>query len=368
MSTQTQQPTLIVTGGGTGGHVFAGIAIAEAWGKKFPTGKVVFVGAEGGIEEKLVPRAGIQLELVRLGSLKGVPLKKKIKTSLQVPLSLFKAAWIIARVKPQAVVGVGGYASGPVVLIARILSPFFSTRVAILEQNAVPGFTNRILSRFSHLVLCAFPGIDKKFPGARTVVTGNPVRKEMTPLAPSARIPFRVFIFGGSQGALGINTLVLDALPYLEDLKEGINFVHQTGERDYDRVVAGYQKAAITGRIEKFIYEMKDAYQSASLVICRAGSSTLAEIAAVRRAAVLIPFPQASDNHQEMNARLFADQGASLLLLQQKSRGEDLAREIRRLIAIPGEITRMEGQVSSFYRPHAADDVVSALIWPMDHR
>ncbi len=368
MSLTSNQPTLIVTGGGTGGHVFAGIAIADSWKKKFPNGQVIFVGSEGGIEEKLVPRAGIPLLLVRLGSLKGVSFKKRLKTALQIPFALFKAAWIIVRVKPQAVVGVGGYASGPVVLIARILSPFFSTRVAILEQNAVPGFTNRILSHFAHLVLCAFPGIDKRFPGSRTVVTGNPVRKEMTPLRSSSRTPFTVFIFGGSQGALGINTLVLDALPHLEDIKSNLNFVHQTGEKDHARVLAGYVKAGFTGRIEKFIYEMKEAYESANLVICRAGSSTLAEIAAVRRAAILVPFPQASDNHQEMNARLFVDQNASLLMLQQKAKGEDLAREIRRMIAVPSEITRMENQVAGFYRPHAAEDVVAAMIWPLDHR
>jgi len=365
---KNSRPTLLVTGGGTGGHVFAGISIAEAWKSKFPDGKVLFVGSKGGIEEKLVPRAGISLKLVHLGSLKGVSFKKRMKTALQIPLALFKAFWIIVRAKPQAVVGVGGYASGPVVLIARFLSPFFSTRVAILEQNAVPGFTNRILAHFVHLVFCAFTGIDKRFPESRTVITGNPVRKEMIPLPPAQRVPFNIFIFGGSQGALGINSLVLEALPFLEDIKSELVWVHQTGERDFERVSNGYLEASFTGQIEKFIYGMKEAYQKASLVICRAGSSTLAEIAAVGRAAILVPFPQASDNHQEMNARLFVEQNASILMLQQSAEGEDLAREIRRLIGSPHELTRMENQVRGFYRPHAAEDIVSALIWPLDHR
>ncbi len=237
----------------------------------------------------------------------------------------------------------------------------FNTRVAILEQNAVPGFTNRVLARFVHFVLCAFSGIEKQFTGKQVYVTGNPVRSTMRPMGSAARDPFTIFIFGGSQGAMGINTLVLDAIQELEDLKARLKFIHQTGESDYERVVEAHKKLGTNAKVEKFIYEMPEAYQSASLLICRAGSSTLAEVAAVKRASVLIPFPYAADDHQQKNAQLFVDAGAAELLVQFKSKGSDLARIIRQCVENPSRIQAMENEVSKFYRPNAAQDAVNHL-------
>jgi UDP-N-acetylglucosamine--N-acetylmuramyl-(pentapeptide) pyrophosphoryl-undecaprenol N-acetylglucosamine transferase len=354
-------PTLFVTGGGTGGHLFAGIAIADAWKARFPDAKILFVGASGGIEERIVPKANYPLALLRLGSLKGVSWGKRTKTLIQIPLALVNAARLLLRERPNAVVGVGGYASGPVVLMARLLGWMWGARTAILEQNAVPGFTNRILGRFSHSVFCAFPGIENRFQAAKTSVTGNPVRKTMIPFPSAAREPFSIFIFGGSQGALGINSLVLDALPLLRDLMPKLRFVHQTGEKDHSRVVEGYRKAGVEARIEKFIYDMPECYRAASLVICRAGSSTLAELAAVRRASVLIPFPYASDNHQELNARLFVDRGAADLLLQGKAKGEDLAVKIRDYFLHGEKLAEMERKISAFDSGDAPNRVVSLL-------
>lgn len=351
----------MIAGGGTGGHVLAGVAIADAWKSKYQGARVVFVGAQGGIEERLVPRAGYPLELLTLGSLKRVSLKRRIKTIVQLPLSLLRSAALLINERPRAVVGVGGYASGPLVLMARLIGWIWGAQTAILEQNAVPGFTNRILSRFTHHVLSAFPGIEGQFPRGKFKVTGNPVRKEMKPLASAPRDPFTVFIFGGSQGALGINSLVLEALPYLEDLKGKLRFIHQTGEKDYDRVAEGHRKAGFQAEVEKFVYDMPKAYSAASLLVCRAGSSTLAEIAAVGRASVLVPFPYAADNHQEKNARLFVDGGAARLLVQFQSKGEDLAKIIRELIENPERIDRMEQASRLFYKPRAALDVVDTL-------
>jgi UDP-N-acetylglucosamine--N-acetylmuramyl-(pentapeptide) pyrophosphoryl-undecaprenol N-acetylglucosamine transferase len=354
-------PTLFVTGGGTGGHLFAGIAIADAWKARYPGAKILFVGAAGGIEERLVPKAGYPLELLRLGSLKGVAWSKRFRTLVQIPLALLNAARVLLREKPDAVVGVGGYASGPVVLMARLLGWIWGARTAILEQNAVPGFTNRILGRFSHSVFCAFPGIENRFQVSKTKVTGNPVRKSMVPFESAAREPFTVFVFGGSQGALGINSLVLDSFAHLKDLRPRIRWIHQTGERDYQRVVDGYRAAGVEGRIERFIHDMPECYRAASLVVCRAGSSTLAELAAVRRAAVLVPFPHASDNHQELNARLFVDRGAADLLIQGQSKGEDLARRIREYLEHPEKLSRMEKDISAFDPGDAPGRVVSLL-------
>lgn len=353
--------TLVVTGGGTGGHLFAGISIADAWKERYPGARILFVGAKNGIEERLVPKAGYPLELLTLGSLKGVSLLKRVKTLLQIPLALFKAAIILLREKPGAVIGVGGYASGPVVLVARLVGWIWGVNTAILEQNAVPGFTNRILARFSHSVYCAFPGIENRFQKSKTHITGNPVRKTMVPFASASRNPFTIFIFGGSQGAVGINTLVLDSFSDLKDLLPQIRWIHQTGERDYDRVVEGYRKEGIPARIEKFIYDMPECYRDASLVICRAGSSTLAELAAVKRAAVLVPFPFASDNHQEKNARLFVDQSAADLLIQGKSTGKELATKIRSYFQDQEKLSRLEKGVFALHAPDSPNRIVSLL-------
>jgi len=353
---------LIVAGGGTGGHVLAGVAIADCW-KKAVSADAIFIGAVGGIEEKLVPRSGYQLHLLSLGSLKGVGLGKQFKTLLKIPFALLISFSLLIRYRPTAVIGVGGYASGPFVLAARLIGWLWQTRVAILEQNAVPGFTNRLLARFVDKIFSAFPGLEKSLPGNKVILTGNPVRAEMKRLGPSSRKPFTVFIFGGSQGAVGINTLVLEALPLLKDYHHLLKFIHQTGEKDYQRVFEGYEENKIEARVEKFIYEMAQAYEEASIVICRAGSSTLAEIAAVGRASVLIPFPQAADNHQEKNAQIFQDKKAARMLRQSEATGKTVADLLVELLKDPEKIEEMERNVSFFHKPNAARDIVEALLY-----
>jgi UDP-N-acetylglucosamine--N-acetylmuramyl-(pentapeptide) pyrophosphoryl-undecaprenol N-acetylglucosamine transferase len=358
------RPALLVAGGGTGGHVLAGIAVADAWRKKHGSdAPVLFVGARGGIEEKLVPRASYPLEVLSLGSLNRVSTTRKLKTLAQLPLALVRAVGILLKARPTAVLGVGGYASGPVVLIAGALRTLGLSRAcsAILEQNTVPGFTNRMLSKFVKLVFCAFPGTEKRFPGKEVVLTGNPVRSSMSRLPSAQREPFVVFAFGGSQGAVGMNTLILDALPHLKSLFGKLRFVHQTGEADYERVLNAHRAAGSDARVAKFIYEMPQVYAKASLLICRAGSSTLAEIAAVGRAAILVPLPTAADNHQEVNARVFADAGAAFIVRQGTATGADLAGLIRKTIENPREIEKMESAVTTFYKPRAAEDVVERL-------
>lgn len=355
---------LLIAGGGTGGHVLAGVAIADAWKATHGArASVQFVGAQGGLEEKLVPRAGYPLELLQLGSLNRVSTSRKLKTLVQLPLSLFKSIFLILKIRPDVVIGVGGYASGPVVLMARFLSALRIVRVqtAILEQNSVPGMTNRLLGKIVHSVFAAFPGTEKSFSNKAVQVTGNPIRSSMKLLPSATRSPFTLFIFGGSQGAFGINSLLIQALPHLRELKDQIKIIHQTGEKDYSRVFEAYQKENLNSRVEKFIYDMPSVYAESSLLICRAGASTLAEIAAVGRASILIPLPTAADNHQEKNAQVFVDANSAILLKQNQSTGEDLARLIRQLLQDPKRIEQMERQVTQFYRPHAAQDVVNAF-------
>jgi UDP-N-acetylglucosamine--N-acetylmuramyl-(pentapeptide) pyrophosphoryl-undecaprenol N-acetylglucosamine transferase len=364
--------TLIVAGGGTGGHVLAGVAVADAWKQKYgKSANILFVGARGGIEERLVPRAGYALELLDVGSLNRVSFTRRLKTCFQLPLSFLKSALIILHAKPDAVLGVGGYASGPLVLLARILGfiGLSHARTAVLEQNSIPGMTNRILGKFVHEVFSAFPGTEKHFGMKAIQVTGNPIREAIEKLwdgtSPASHgrssEGFTIFIFGGSQGAQGINTLVLDSLPFLKARIGEIQIIHQTGEKDYERVRTGYSQAGVHAKVEKFIYEMPEMYAGASLVICRAGSSTLSEVAAAGRASVLIPFPQAADNHQEHNARVFSDQNAAFLLLQGAAKGEDLARVILDLLDHPDKRKEIESNVRHFHRPQAAHRIVSEL-------
>jgi UDP-N-acetylglucosamine--N-acetylmuramyl-(pentapeptide) pyrophosphoryl-undecaprenol N-acetylglucosamine transferase len=362
--------SIIIAGGGTGGHVLAGVAVADAWKKAFgDEAEILFVGARGGIEEKLVPRAGYKLETLDLGSLNRVSLGRKLKTLVQLPLSLLKSARIILQQKPAAVLGVGGYSSGPLVLMARVLGFFglSSARTAILEQNSVPGLTNRILGKTVHQVFSAFPGMDRHFAHGKLSLTGNPVREAVvnawTGRSASAE-PFTVFIFGGSQGALGINSLVLSALPLLKNRWDKLKFVHQTGEKDFERVKKGYEPLEESGvqvRVEKFIYDMPEVYSQASLIIFRAGSSTLSEIAAVGKASVLVPFPYASDNHQEHNARVFTDAGAGFLLIQSQARGEDLAMIIQNLMDHPEKRAEIEQKARSFFKADSAGEIRRAL-------
>lgn len=363
---------LMIAGGGTGGHVLAGVAVADAWMASFSgeTG-VVFVGARGGIEEKLVPKAGYPLELLELGALNRVGLARKLKTLFQLPFTFLRSARLIVKYRPRAVLGVGGYSSGPVLLAAKTLSllGLNSSRTAILEQNTVAGMTNRWLGKFADQVFTAFPGTDRSFPGRAVRVTGNPVRKAIGRLPEPRWRPFTIFVFGGSQGAMGINTLVLEALSHLADLRGKLRFIHQTGEKDFERVAKGYRDAGFDGRIEKFIYDMPEVYAESSLLVCRAGSSTLSEIAAVGRPAVLIPFPQAADNHQEVNARVFADAGAAALYLQpspdrQKAAGEALARMIRDWSEDPRPLAEMTRKVADFHKPAAASEIVAYLRAP----
>jgi UDP-N-acetylglucosamine--N-acetylmuramyl-(pentapeptide) pyrophosphoryl-undecaprenol N-acetylglucosamine transferase len=275
---------LLIAGGGTGGHLLAGISVADIWAAKFgDQGKILFVGSIGGIEEKLIPKTQYPLKLLSLGSLNRVSLRKKMKTFLQLPVALLKATRFLLSFRPGFILGVGGYSSGPVVLMGKVLKTLglLQVQVTILEQNKYPGLTNRILGKLADEIFTAFEGMESYFPNKSIVFTGNPIRSSMTLMEPAARAPFTVFIFGGSQGARGVNNLVLEALPYLRVVQDQVRFIHQTGEADYERVLAGYQAEFSEpaqglphnkARVEKFIYDMPTAYRAASVVIFRGGA------------------------------------------------------------------------------------------------
>ncbi len=354
-----QNAKLLIAGGGTGGHVWAGVAVAEAWRSRFgQDAPICYVGAKGKIEEQIIPKTGLKLYLLNLGSLNRVTWARKISTVAQLPLALCKSLFILLRERPQVVLGVGGYSSGPVLLVAGLFSWLFRWKTGIVEQNTIAGLTNRILGRFVDKIFCAYGMPKSDLPRHKVEITGNPIRMQMEPLASAARRPFHLFVFGGSQGARGLNSLVLDALEHLDDLKEVLTWTHQTGRADFERVKAYHDRYRSRAEILEFIYDMKTVYAQSSLLICRAGSSTLSEIAAVNRASILVPLPTASDNHQYENAKVYVQAGASLMLEQDKATGAELAGLIRALVLDPQRIDRMERMVHGFYRPHAARDIV----------
>ncbi|MBC7397810.1 MAG: undecaprenyldiphospho-muramoylpentapeptide beta-N-acetylglucosaminyltransferase [Bdellovibrionales bacterium] len=360
-----QNRRLLVAGGGTGGHVLAGIAIADEWMKQLTEAgsekpEVLFVGSAKGLEARLVPKYGYPLKLLKIGALNKVGFKTRLSTSFQLPMSFLKAFFILVAYRPHAVIGVGGYSSGPVVMVARLLAPIFRITTSIIEQNSVAGFTNRLLGRQVDKVFCAFQAGVKSFDAKKVTVTGNPIRSSLKKLPVSKSEPFTLFIFGGSQGAQGINNLLLEALPFLKT--EQIQFIHQTGDRDFERVQAGYMREGLgSSRIERFIDDMSTCYEMASLVVCRAGASTLAELASVGRAAIFIPLPTAADNHQEKNARIFEEENAAWVVPQGSLTGAQFAEMILKLKADPGLVHEVETRVQKFYQSDSAFQIVKGL-------
>ena len=352
---------LLVAGGGTGGHVLAGIAIADQWKQSFPGSKILFVGSEQGLESRLVPKHGYPLVTLKIGALNRVSLKTRLITLFKLPFSFLKALWVLLTFRPDAVIGVGGYASGPVVMLARFLAPLFRIRTAILEQNSVAGFTNRMLGKWVHQVFCAFEDGSLNFSREKVTITGNPIRSHLKKLPASKDEPFTLFIFGGSQGAMGINTMMIDALPYLK--KENVQFIHQTGVNDFERVKAAYEREGVQNvRVEKFIDDMASCYEKSSLVICRAGASTLTELASVGRAAIFIPLPTAADNHQEKNARIFEKTGAAIVIPQASLTGAQFAEKILSLKNDHTRIHSIEEKVRPYYRGDSAELIVKGLV------
>lgn len=358
-----RNPKLIVAGGGTGGHVLAGIAVADEWIKKTNSrDSVLFIGSKQGLESKLVPKYGYALQLLKIGALNKVSFKTRLITLIQIPFSLIMATIWVIKFRPSAVLGVGGYASGPVVLIAKLLSFIFPIRTAILEQNSVTGFTNRLLGKWVHRVFCAFEQ-KGSFETEKILITGNPIRSTLTRLPPAQTDPFTLFIFGGSQGAIGVNTMIIEALPFLKT--HGVKFIHQTGVKDFERVKAAYAREGVgdaQARIEKFIDQMNECYQAASIVICRAGASSMSELASVGRAAIFIPLPTAADNHQEKNARIFEQNGASWVIKQASMTGAQFADFILNIKNSPEKIQKVEQAVQKFYRSDSAQVMVNDLL------
>ncbi|WP_434382434.1 undecaprenyldiphospho-muramoylpentapeptide beta-N-acetylglucosaminyltransferase [Melittangium boletus] len=352
---------VLIAGGGTGGHLYPGIALAEEVVTRHHANKVVFVGTERGLEARVVPREGYPLETIRAQGLKGKGLVGLLKGLFLLPLALFESFRILREHKPDVVVGVGGYSSGPVVLVAALMG----IPTAIQEQNALPGLTNKVLGRFARVVFTAFAGAGAFFPARKVQLVGNPIRRKLMDnflLAHVAQDTFSLLVFGGSLGARGINQRMLDALDHLGDLKGQLRIVHQTGKNDLESVRQGYAARGFEAQVVEFIDDMSSAYAEASLVVCRAGATTLAELMVAKKASILIPFPFATDDHQAVNAQEMVSAGAALMFREAGLTGEKLAAEIRRLKDEPERLRQMEKKAGLLGRPEAAKELADVLV------
>ena len=350
---------MLIAGGGTGGHLFPGIALAEEVTTRHPDNRVLFVGTTRGLEARVVPAAGFPLETIEVRGLKGVSALKAFQALLLLPLSFVSSWCIVGRFRPDVVVGVGGYASGPVVLAAWMRG----VATAIQEQNALPGITNRILGRIVRAVFIAFEQARAAFPPRKTFLVGNPVRRMLMDNYLRSRPPvtdgrFRLLVVGGSLGARGLNTRMVEALPHLGDLRQRMDIVHQTGAADLEGVRARYASAGVTAEVVPFVDDMSAAYAGASLVLCRAGATTVAELTICKKAAILVPFPFATDDHQAINAAALVESGAALMFREAELTGERLAAELRKLAASPETVQRMERAAGHLGRPEAARELV----------
>ncbi len=347
---------MMVAGGGTGGHVFPGIALAEEMVTRHPGNDVVFVGTSRGLEAAVVPQAGFPIELIRIQGLKGKPLWSFFEGLLLLPRALAQSISILRRWRPDVVVGVGGYASGPVLLGAWLLR----IPTAVQEQNAIAGITNRILGLFVRAAFTAFPEAARYFGRRKVHQLGNPIRRALLDnyMRPTARHDrLRVLVFGGSQGAHALNMRVIEALPHLADLRDQIHVTHQTGARDREYVEKGYRAVRFEPDVRDFITDMSQAYAEADLVVCRAGATTLAELTVCKKPSILVPFPAAADNHQVLNARSLADAGAAVMIEERELTGEVLAREIRSVLQSPERRERMARAAGRLGRPQAAQEI-----------
>jgi len=348
---------LLIAGGGTGGHVFPGLAIAREWLSRGSEREVVLVGTQRGIEMKLVPQAGLPLETLRVAGLKGKGGLTLFKNVAMLAPAMLDARRVLRKHKPIAAFGVGGYAAGPMLLAAWL------ARVpnVIFEPNAEAGFTNKVLAHISTRIATGYE-VSAQGWGKKAIVTGCPVRPEffsITPRKPAK--PFRLLITGGSQGALPINRAFVDAMDRLASRKNELSIVHQTGERDYNAVRTAYARREINAEVLPFLTNMAERFAWADVIVCRAGAITAAEIAAAGRAAIFIPFGRATDSHQLRNAQEMSRAGAGRLISEAELTAERLTAEIFSLLDQPQEIEKLSTAARGLARPHAARDIVNLI-------
>ncbi len=351
---------VLIAGGGTGGHLFPGVALAQEIESRGEDYRVVFVGTKQGIEYTAVPKAGFSLELLPVSGLRSMGFMGLIRGLIRLPIAILKAFSVVRRIKPSAAISVGGYAAGPAVLASRLLGvPCF-----VMEQNAIPGFTNRVLGRFSRKIFAALPlsGVNP----SKVMVLGNPVRSDLQrvrdlPYAPADELS--LFVFGGSQGARPLNQVMPDVMQRVKDAGLSIRLRHQTGKYDIETVKAAYGERGITDvDITVFIDDMAKAYEDADLVLCRSGATSIAELTVCGRPSLLVPFPFAVDDHQTKNAQALEAEGAAIHIAQSQMNAEMLFDTIKEFSENKNRLADMAAKARACGHPAAAKDIADALI------
>ncbi len=345
---------IIIAGGGTGGHVIPALAIAQRLKKQFDA-EVLFIGTARGIETRLVPQAGFPLELVQVGALKNVSLMTRAKTMFDLPRAIGASSRMLTDFDPEVVIGVGGYASGPAMVAA------IRRRLPTLafEPNVVPGFANRMIARWVSAAAVHFEDTCKYFPHCR--VTGVPVRAAFFSIPPKTSGTPTLLVFGGSQGARAINQAMIESLAGLRAKVPGIHIIHQTGQRDYDHVLAAYQQSGISGEVHKFIDDMPGTFARADLIVCRSGASTVGEITAAGKPAIFVPFPAAADDHQNFNARALERAGAAVVVEESNLEAAYLVETISALIGDPERLNGMSVAARSLAHPQAVEEIAEMV-------
>lgn len=362
---------VLLAAGGTGGHIFPALAVAQelrarnGWesGAERPEpsrsitdgSEIEFLGTGRGLEARVIPSAGFRLRTVAAAGLKGMRGLRRLSNLLVLPKSAFETAWILREFQPDVVVGVGGYLAGPVMLEAALKD----IPTLLIEPNAVPGFTNRVLAPVVRLAAVGFEDA-AAFYGSKARVTGHAVRKAFFSVpAKEHTLPFTVLILGGSQGSSGVNKVLIESMPFFHP--EKVKFIHQTGERDYNAVCGAYRERGIEAEVQAFIEDVPGALARADLVVTRAGAATVAELAAAGKAALLIPFPHATDQHQLHNARALERAGAARVVEERELTAERLANEILQLLDAPERLTAMERAARNFSKPGAAERIATLI-------
>ena len=353
---------LMIAGGGTGGHIYPAIAIAREWLARDASRRVVFVGTEKGLEKTIVPKAGFPLEFIDVGGLKGKGGLDLIRNILRVPKGLIQAWRLVGKHNPDVVLGVGGYSSGPVLLAARLRG----VPTIIHEANAFPGLANRSVAKFVTAVAVAFPDALPRLKRPDGVVTGNPIRKEFFEAQEPGQLATgnrqRLLIFGGSQGSRILNDTMTGALLFLARQKDSLEIVHQTGPNELEKVQKAYRESAFAdATVVPYLDPIVDQMAAADLVVSRAGAMTIGELSAVGRAAILVPFAAATNNHQELNARVVERAGGAVVITEAELSPEKLAAAISGIVSDPERALRMGAATKTLATPSATKNIVDLI-------
>ncbi len=360
---ESSPPSVIITGGGTGGHLFPGIAIAESIIEKEKNTRILFVSSGNAFERAVLSEKGFSLKAIDVEGIKGRGVMAKLKSLFKIPKAFMASIAILKEFQPVIVIGMGSYSSGPVVLAARVMG----IQIVLHEQNLRPGITNRLLSRIADRIYVSFHGTKMISNPEKLRIVGNPIRKEILKSIESSgehkkdnENTMTIAVLGGSQGAHSINMAVIEALPYLTS---GCNyyFIHQTGAKDEAVVKEAYKRWSIPGVVQSFFHDMAALYSQTDLLICRAGATTVAEVTSIGKSVIFIPYPFAADNHQVLNAKALVDGGAAEMITEDILSGKKLAERINALANDPERMDEMKRNSKMFGHPDAAEEIIKDI-------